>query len=247
MINKQEDIKTWIKLNFNYTNPDAIFNLQSCITYRLHLVFKEMSGIYIITNLENKKQYIGSTKNLQYRITQHLYKLETDNHHSKYLQNAVNKYGFSKFNIRVFVINKDRDFLYDLEEQLINTLDTYKNGYNMSLNTRTPKLSEEQRKIHSEYMSNKWKGVPKTEEQKRKIGITKSIQNSGQNNPMSKLTMEQVLFIRTHVMEYTGKEFRDMFGISKSTLGGIVHLRTWKYKECIPDNYIPPHSLKSRK
>jgi hypothetical protein len=48
-------------------------------------------------------------------------------------------------------------------------------------------------------------------------------------------------------MEYTGKEFRDMFGISKSTLGGIVHLRTWKYKECIPDNYIPPHSLKSRK
>jgi hypothetical protein len=39
-------------------------------------------------------------------------------------------------------------------------------------------------------MSNKWKGVPKTEEQKRKIGITKSIQNSGQNNPMSKLTME---------------------------------------------------------
>lgn len=101
-----------------------------------------MSGIYIITNLENKKQYIGSTKNLQYRITEHLYKLETDKHHSKHLQNAVNKYGFSNFNIRIFVINKDRDFLYDIEEMLISTFDTYKNRYNMSLDTRTPRLSE---------------------------------------------------------------------------------------------------------
>lgn len=240
----ENDIKEWIKNNFNFRNPDIIFNLEKCRTQRYHIQLKGVSGIYIITHIESKKRYIGSTKDFMKRISEHLIHLEKGDHHSIKLQNAVNKYGFSEFNIRIYPINKDRNFLYDVEEILIKVLNTFKEGYNMSEKSRTPELSEEQRLKHSKFMSNKWKGVPKTEEQKRKIGITKSIQNSGEGNPNSKLDKQKVLFIREHVLEYTGKEFQEMFNIAKGTLGSIVHLRSWNYPECIPENYIPPKSLR---
>lgn len=244
MKNDIKVIKEWVQNNFNFNNPDIIFNLDKCRTQRYHISLKGISGIYIITHIESKKRYIGSTKNFMHRISQHLQHLEKGDHHSIELQNAINKYGFNTFNIRIYPINKDRDFLYDIEEVLIKVLNTFKNGYNMSEDSRTPELSEKQRLTHAQFMSKKWKGVPKTEEQKRKIGITKSIQNSGEGNPNSKLNKEKVIFIRTHVFEYTIKEFQDMFDISKNTISGIIHLRRWNYPDCIPDNYIPPKTMR---
>ena len=46
---------------------------------------------------------------------------------------------------------------------------------------------------------NRTLGKKCSEEHKRKVGIAKSIQNSGEGNPKSKLTKDDVLFIRNNV------------------------------------------------
>lgn len=84
----------------------------------------------------------------------------------------------------------------------------------------------------------------KTEEHKRKVGIAKSIQNSGEGNPQSKLTKDNVLFIRNNISQYTCNEFCAMFKVKKNAIRNIVHLRSWNYEDCIPDNYVPPKRMK---
>lgn len=69
---------------------------------------KGISGIYIIRNLITDKVYIGST----------------------------NKYLYKNFEVRIYPCNVDRDFLYDVEEYLIQEYDSYTNGYNMSEDSR---------------------------------------------------------------------------------------------------------------
>lgn len=54
-------------------------------------------GIYKITNLVNNKVYIGSAKNVEYRINVHLSKLKGGYHINKHLQAAFSKYGESNF------------------------------------------------------------------------------------------------------------------------------------------------------
>lgn len=58
MTNEYETIKEWVGNNFMFNLPDAIYNLDACLRSRLHITFKGISGIYIITD----KVYIGSTK-----------------------------------------------------------------------------------------------------------------------------------------------------------------------------------------
>lgn len=58
---------------------------------------KEKSGIYCIINSINNKKYIGSSKDLQQRLTSHKTKLKSNKHNNKILQNSVNKYGLENF------------------------------------------------------------------------------------------------------------------------------------------------------
>ena len=54
--------------------------------------------------------YIGSSKNLYSRLTEHRHDLETNNHSNDFLQKAVNKYGIN--NVKVDIVEycdpKDR-------------------------------------------------------------------------------------------------------------------------------------------
>lgn len=58
---------------------------------------KLKSGIYKITNIVNKKVYIGSASFLNKRKGNHFDKLKTNKHYNKKLQNAFNKYGNENF------------------------------------------------------------------------------------------------------------------------------------------------------
>lgn len=214
MTNEYETIKEWVGNNFMFNLPDAIYNLDACLRSRLHITFKGISGIYIIRNLITDKVYIGSTKNIMKRISEHLHMLEQGTHHSTKLQNSTNKYLYKNFEVRIYPCNVDRDFLYDVEEYLIQEYDSYTNGYNMS------------------------------EEHKRKVGEIKSIQNSGEGNPNKKLSREDVLFIRSNSTKYTCEEFCTMFNMTKTPIRNIIHLRSWKYEDCIPEGYVPPKSMK---
>lgn len=244
MENEYVVIENWCNDNFKYDYPDITFNLEKCKTDRLHVSLKEISGIYIIRNIVNNKFYIGSTKNYMKRITEHLRLLIDNEHHSKKLQNSINKHGFENFELRIYPINKNREFLFDIEEYLIQFYDTFVNGYNMSPDSRIKtSYTDEEKRLIGERLRAANLGKKCTEEHKKKVGKAKSIQNSGNGNPMSKLNKEKVLFIRKHILDYSCQEFCEMFNVKKSAIRAVAHLRSWNYPDCIPENYIEPKRL----
>lgn len=92
---------------------------------------KKKKGIYRIYCTKSNKSYIGSTwKSFKSRWKQHLYKLNNNNHHSKEMQNAFNKYGTNSFVCEILEIVTDKNILLKREEYYISVYDSYKNGYN---------------------------------------------------------------------------------------------------------------------
>lgn len=59
------------------------------------------SGVYIITNVNNKKVYVGESTNLESRIIEHLRKLLSKRHVNEHLQNSVNLHGVESFQFDV--------------------------------------------------------------------------------------------------------------------------------------------------
>lgn len=57
----------------------------------------KIGGIYKITNIINKKIYIGKSKNIQRRINHHIKDLNKNKHYNTYLQTSWNKYGECNF------------------------------------------------------------------------------------------------------------------------------------------------------
>ena len=83
-------------------------------------------GIYMIKNLINDKFYIGSSNNIIKRWSRHKDELKRGIHHSKYLQNAYDKYG--KQNFEWLILS------YEFEENLINSEQIYIDCYNPCYN-----------------------------------------------------------------------------------------------------------------
>jgi len=105
-----------------------------------------MTGtIYKITNVLNKKFYIGSSIRFTYRKKQHIYDLRKNTHCNRYLQNAWNKYGERNF---IFEIIEDNISEKDLLEREQYYLDFLKPEYNILKETKQHlnryKLTKEQ-------------------------------------------------------------------------------------------------------
>lgn len=125
---------------------------------------KGKSGIYIITNLENNKVYIGQSIDLWTRINEgYFQKLPKGKGHNIHLQRAWDKYGKKNFSFKVLEYIKDINSLNERETYWIKEYNSTNNkfGYN----------------IQPEGGSNR--GVKVSDETKRKI----SIATSGENNP----------------------------------------------------------------
>lgn len=95
---------------------------------------KRKSGIYCITNIQNQKCYIGSSKNLYSRKYSHFNKLKANKHCNVYLQRAYNKYGENNF---VFYVLELCD-IKQLKLQEIHWMNLFqsflpKKGYNLML------------------------------------------------------------------------------------------------------------------
>ena len=86
-----------------------------------------MGVIYSILNKVNNKRYIGSAINFRHRKTIHLRQLKNNNHHSKPLQRAWNKYGEESFS---FIILENVDDNFKLIEREQWWLDNTPNEYN---------------------------------------------------------------------------------------------------------------------
>lgn len=93
----------------------------------------KLSGIYIIRNSVNGKVYIGSSKDIYTRWSQHKHDLKRNIHHNAILQRAWNKYGEDSF---VFEIQElvEPAYLLDREQYWYDyhRSSSGEHGYNLS-------------------------------------------------------------------------------------------------------------------
>lgn len=95
---------------------------------------KYKSGVYKITCLENGMIYIGSSKNISNRMSDHRYKLKKNTHHNYYLQDDYNTYGLDKFKFEILE-KCDEDDCLSLEQEYLDKLKPFQkldNGYNIN-------------------------------------------------------------------------------------------------------------------
>jgi len=144
---------------------------------------KYKTGVYQIKNLVNDKVYIGSASRVTKhgcsygftgRFSKHLSMLKNNKHHSKYLQNAWNKYGEKNFKFEILA-ECPSEYCLKLEQWFIDNLNP---EYNMNPNASSclgRKLTKEHKvKIG---LGNKGKFV--SQNTKDKI----SFSNRAENNP----------------------------------------------------------------
>ena len=99
-----------------------------------------MGYIYKITNILNKKSYIGQTsKSLEKRFSQH-----KNNYTKPYFSQLVLYKAFNKNGIENFTFEKleevPNDQLDEREKYWIRFFNTYENGYNSTLGGKTTAL-----------------------------------------------------------------------------------------------------------
>ena len=100
-----------------------------------------ISGIYYIKNIQNNKIYIGSSIDIEHRISDHFRALKANKHDNIYLQNSYNKYGKNNFCYGIIEIVEDKDNLLDREQYYINI--HYDGGvqcYNMNPSATVPPI-----------------------------------------------------------------------------------------------------------
>lgn len=135
----------------NYTPQSTDMTTEMCI----YMIYKHTC---IVTN----KSYIGQTKNLDKRNKEHS-RLSSA---CVALRNAVKKYGWKNFTTEILAETLTLDQANELEERLIaehNTLAP--RGYNLQAGGKNHTVAECVRlKI-----SNKKKGIPRTEEAKQRM------------------------------------------------------------------------------
>ena len=94
----------------------------------------ELSGIYKITCLFNKKIYIGSSANTKRRLKEHVRLLKRNKHINIHLQDAWNKYGEQNFRYEIIEKMHDIKQLPIREKWWLDTTQCYKRevGFNIS-------------------------------------------------------------------------------------------------------------------
>lgn len=90
-----------------------------------------MVGVYYIINKVENKKYIGCSRNIEKRFSEHRKMLNEGVHHSYKLQKAFNEYNESNFEFKI-VEQCDIKNLFVLEAQYIIKEDSIKNGYNVA-------------------------------------------------------------------------------------------------------------------
>jgi group I intron endonuclease len=126
-------------------------------------------GVYMIENKENRKVYIGSSKDLIKRRHDHFHDLKLGVHFNRYLQRAFEKYGGTSFTFKVVVLCEEEERLRYERELIVRS----RPEYNMVISDESGlrQYTPEVRARMSESHTGKIRG-PHSEEHKHKIGLS---------------------------------------------------------------------------
>lgn len=133
-------------------------------------------GIYLITNTEDGKVYLGSSINLKKRKYAHFNALQNGKHSNRHLQCAYDLYGVEAFQWEVLLYSpkdiSDKE-LKTLEDYYINFFNALnpKYGYNF-LSADRHFVSEETKAKMSASLTGKRLGMKHTEEARAKISAS---------------------------------------------------------------------------
>lgn len=88
-------------------------------------------GVYILTS-PSGKQYVGITSvSFKRRLFEH--KNNSIKGTKNKLYEAIRKYGFDNFNVDMYELPNNWEIMCEVEKTLIKELDTFNNGYNLTL------------------------------------------------------------------------------------------------------------------
>lgn len=179
------------------------------------MAYKKQGGIYKITCSINNKIYIGSTNSFSERKYHHFHTLENNTHRNTYLQRAYNKYGCECFEFSIIEVLNENDKINNREIYWIKTLDSFKNGFNLT--------EGGERWIPSE---------------STKLKRSKSLMGSknpmfgrvGSKNPNAKLNEDTVILIKQELKNnISDKEIIERYNLGLSQFYKIKCNRTWKH------------------
>lgn len=178
--------------------------------------YRDVPGVYIITNKVNKKVYIGKASSLFNRLTAHRNKLNNNNHPNKYLQSDWNKYKEENFSFGILHVC-DKELISKIEAEEINNhkSDIREFGYNILHGSENP--TEE--KGHSE----------ETKAYLRKMKLEPVIQY---DKDMNYLYTWKNIFIASNLLRLNTTCVSNVCRGRQKTTGGFI----FKFKCDLKDN-----------
>lgn len=212
-------------------------------------------GVYRIINTINNHCYIGSTSSIrQYksnsgfyiRFKKHLIDLSNSKHHSKYLQNAWNKYGKENFKFEILSICP-KEYTFKLEQWYINNLkpeyniksvtNKHSDFYNCDKNRKTH--GELVKEGHAKMIDKSFSvraGLTQRGKKKNKLTPHKLTEQGKINNRnkrrlhshIAKLNVEKVKEIKILLNNKIKlSEIAKMYNVHRGTIQAIQLGKTW--------------------
>jgi group I intron endonuclease len=147
-----------------------------------------MIGLYAIIHVPSKRAYVGSSMDINKRFSTHRSMLKNNYHHSKYLQNAWNKYGEKQFQFKQIANCNTHEEAIKLEQAFLDCF--YRNNL---FNVKSDAFGVGSGKHHPN------KGKPLSVEHKLKV----SIALKGKGRPHSEETKNKLRLIKMKYFVHT--------------------------------------------
>ena len=126
----------------------------------------KIPGIYVISDMDNGKSYVGSSIDLNNRLNKHKRDLKNNSHSNNYLQNAYNKNHL--FRVITLPTERQEDTLV-LEQKLINEFIDTGTLFNIARDALAPMSGINHTAEAKEKISLSHLNIPLTEEHKTKL------------------------------------------------------------------------------